>query len=163
MPNDAQNNILITRDGQACLGDFGITGSFPCFNIWVYELTSLRYMAPECLSLELGRRQPSRCSKESDVYSLAMTSFSVRSSGVNHPSPQYNHPLTIRSSRVYCHMTAVTTTRSTVMSKTVHGRPAQQTRVRPNGCRTPYGMRSQLLGTKYQNSGANHLSCTGRS
>ena len=47
MPNNAQNNILVTRDGQACVGEFGITGAF--WGVWVSacELTTLRYMAPE--------------------------------------------------------------------------------------------------------------------
>jgi len=37
-----------------------------------------RYMAPELLSLGLGKEY--RVSKESDVYSLAMTAFQVHSS-----------------------------------------------------------------------------------
>jgi len=87
MPNNAQNNVLITPDGQACLGEFGIIGSFPCFRTRVYELTTLRYMAPECFSLQFGDQEPNRRSEKSDVYSLAMTSFSVRFSGVNRPPP----------------------------------------------------------------------------
>jgi len=87
MTDNAQNTILITQDGQACLGEFGITISFPCFWTQVYELSTLRYMAPECLSLKLRDWDPSGHSKEGDVYSLAMTSFSVCFSSVNHPPP----------------------------------------------------------------------------
>ena len=50
----------------------------PCY--W-YRLGSLRYTAPEHL---WGRTDPS---KMGDVYSLAMVSFEVRSSVVNHPEP----------------------------------------------------------------------------
>jgi len=87
MPDNAQNNILITQDGQACLGEFGIIGSFPRFGMKAYELATLRYMAPECFSWDVGGQKPNRHSKKSDVYSLAMSSFSVRSPGVNHTPP----------------------------------------------------------------------------
>jgi len=137
MPDNTQNNILITQDGRACLGEFGITGSFECFEFEVYELTTLRYMAPECLLF--GSEEPSKHSIEGDVYSFAMTSFSVRSYSANYPPPKYNPPLMVRSSRVYCHMTAATTTRSTRMSKAVCGRPAQRTQVGINGCGTLLG------------------------
>ena len=160
MPDNAQNNILITRDGQACLGEFGITGSFPFFEFTVYELPTLRYMAPECFSSQSWRQEPRKDLRASDIYSFAMTSFSVRSSGVNHPPPKHNLPLTIRSSRVCCHMMAVTTTRSAMMLKAVCGHPAQRTRVRPNGCRATYGTQSQLVGTRNRNNDADSLLCT---
>ena len=84
MTNNVQNNILVARGGQACLGDFGITGAFPRFSSSGYGLRTLRYMAPEWFfGGDLGTSVPS---KESDVYSLAMTSFSVRSSVVDHPA-----------------------------------------------------------------------------
>ena len=138
--HNAQNNILITRDGRACLGEFGITGSFPCFQIRVYELTTLRYMAPECFSLRFWDEGPSKHLSGSDVYSFVMTSFSVRSSGVNHPPLEYNNPpLMIRSSRVYCHTMAMITISSARMSNTVCGHPAQRAQVRIDGCRTPFG------------------------
>jgi len=88
MPNNAQNNILITQDGQACLGEFGIAGAFQRFDFYTYELGTLRYIAPECLlSLESPRSpKTTRTSQEGDVYSLAMTSFSVRSAIVVHPT-----------------------------------------------------------------------------
>jgi serine/threonine protein kinase len=67
-------NILITRDGQACLGDFGIAGAFKDFAYHDNKLETLRYMAPERL---LGAPAMNGPSRESDVYSLAMTSFKV--------------------------------------------------------------------------------------
>ena len=85
MSDNAQNNILITQDGQACLGEFGITGTFACFQFRVYELTNLRYMAPECFVMKFWDEKPSKHLRGSDVYSFVMTSFSVRSSSVNRP------------------------------------------------------------------------------
>ena len=79
MLDNSQNNILITQDSQACLGDFGITGSFACFEFMVYEITTLQYMAPECFSSLLWVEEPRKRLSGSDVYSFAMTSFSVRS------------------------------------------------------------------------------------
>ena len=83
--DNTQNNILITGDGQACLGDFGIAVSFWTTEPYVCDLEHIRYMAPERFYmrshdavLETGSAE-----KESDVYSLAVTSFSVRSSLVN--------------------------------------------------------------------------------
>jgi hypothetical protein len=46
-------------------------------------------MAPERL---LGGPTINNPSKQSDVYSLAMTSFEVRSSAVSHPATRYNRP-----------------------------------------------------------------------
>jgi len=78
---DAQpkNNILITRDGQACIGEFGITGAF--WGVWATacELGTLRYMAPERFPLKASDNlRTGGASTESDVYSLVMASFSVR-------------------------------------------------------------------------------------
>ena len=86
MAVDSQNNILITQDGQACLGDFGITGAFERFFADMCGADAVRYMAPECV-LATGTYidKENMPSKESDVYSLALTSFVVRSSIVNHP------------------------------------------------------------------------------
>jgi hypothetical protein len=75
-----QGNILITRDGQARLGDFGIAGAFRGLT-YDRKFETLRYMAPEHLSGEPMINGPS---KVSDIYSLAMVSFEVRSSAVNH-------------------------------------------------------------------------------
>jgi len=72
-----QGNILITRDGNACLGDFGITTA----RRWLpmFKLGTIRYMAPERLG---SGDRANLASKESDVYSFAMTSFTVRSTSV---------------------------------------------------------------------------------
>ena len=84
MADNPQNNVLITRDGQACLGDFGIAGAFRVLYVSACDLETLRYMAPERhpagAPTHLEMTGPS---KESDVYSLALTSFSVSSSVVN--------------------------------------------------------------------------------
>jgi len=76
-----QNNILITPDGNACLGDFGITNKIAGLSPRMFKLRTARYMAPERfhrITLETNGINPA--SKESDVYSLAMTSFTVCSS-----------------------------------------------------------------------------------
>ena len=88
MPENTQNNILITEDGQPCLGEFGITGSFQSLHFYAYELETLRYMAPESFLFPDSPNYPKSTglSKESDVYSVAMTSFTVCSSVVNHPA-----------------------------------------------------------------------------
>jgi len=77
----------VTQDGQACLGDFAIAGMFTAnvFSFKHYQPETLRYIAPERTfdgfsSLMLGP------TKESDVYSLAMTSFSVCACFGNHPT-----------------------------------------------------------------------------
>ena len=75
-----QKNIFITQDGQACLAEFGIMGAFPALYFRAYRLGSLRYTPPERFSSDGWERDPNRHSREGDVYSLAMTSFSVRSS-----------------------------------------------------------------------------------
>ena len=81
-----QRNILVTREGQACLGDFGIAGTFSRLMSDAYKLETLRYMAPERAPEVLYDPEmiegPSRAS---DVYSLAMTSFRVCSFAVCHP------------------------------------------------------------------------------
>jgi len=80
----AQNNILVTRDGQACLGDFAIV--MPSEHIYQFHhQETLRYMAPECIVHDWGTFVVHRPSKKSDVYSLAMTSFSVCAFG-NRPA-----------------------------------------------------------------------------
>ena len=87
MADNSQNNILITQDGQACLTDFGITGAFGRFFVDDYETETIRYMAPECVSMvgvHLGSGNGP--SKLSDIYSLAVVSFSVCSSIVNYPA-----------------------------------------------------------------------------
>jgi len=72
-----QSNILITQDGQACLGDFAIAGAFVRPYMY-YRSETLRYMAPERFSARGTPLLVDGSSKESDVYSVAMISFSVR-------------------------------------------------------------------------------------
>ena len=90
-----QNNILVTQDGQACLGDFGIAGAFG--DLWYdnLKLGTVRYMAPEQFLGDYILSGPIRSpSKESDVYSLAMTSFAVCSSLITaHPNVDVATPL----------------------------------------------------------------------
>jgi serine/threonine protein kinase len=83
-----QGNILITEGGQACLADFGIAGALRSLSFDRYKLGSLRHMAPERFSGNIsGDIDPLPIlkgpSKESDIYSLAMTSFEVHFSAVN--------------------------------------------------------------------------------
>jgi len=76
-----QDNILITRDDSACLGDFGIASELYNLDYRKFKLRTARYMAPERFfrsSMVTDSINPA--SKESDVYSLAMTSFTVCSS-----------------------------------------------------------------------------------
>jgi len=70
---------LITQDGQACLGDFAITATFARLYTF-YQQETLRYTAPERIAYSLVAVVPDEHSKEGDVYSVAMTSFSVRTS-----------------------------------------------------------------------------------
>jgi len=81
----SQGNILVTDDGTACLGDFGITGIVTDPTIVVPgSLTSkpgfVRYAAPELLVPSKFGLANSNPSKESDVYALAMTAYEVPSS-----------------------------------------------------------------------------------
>lgn len=69
-----KGNILITQDGRACLGDFGIVGAFGDLSFPRFKLATARYMALE--RLDFFKASPS---KKSDIHSLAMTSFTVRS------------------------------------------------------------------------------------
>ena len=85
-----QNNILITQDGQACIADFGFSDMFSLY-LSLCKLETLRFTAPERLSKPFPSDLDSPASlrlyspsEKGDIYSIAMTSFSVRSSTVNH-------------------------------------------------------------------------------
>jgi serine/threonine protein kinase len=134
----AQSNILITQDSQACLGDFGIGRKHVHGMQYDRGSGHLRYMPPEQFGCPVYMCEiKGGPSKEGDVYSLAMTSFEVRSSGMNHPTARYHYPITIRSSQGYYHtMTAMRVIRSTVLQP-INDHPAQRTE---DGCRTPFGM-----------------------
>ena len=70
-----QSNILITQAGQACLADFEIALLFPSYRDYNLPHGAVCYMSPEWLTGD-GKR----ISKAHDIYSLSMTSFTVRSS-----------------------------------------------------------------------------------
>lgn len=76
-------NILVDGGGNACLGDVGITGIItdPAVVEPGSTTTSkpgvVRYMSPELLNPTQFNLQNSNPTKESDVYSLAMTAYEV--------------------------------------------------------------------------------------
>lgn len=82
----SQGNILISDDGTACLGDFGITNIITDAAILGPDFEGillpdvLRYTAPELLNSSQLRRPNSSPTKESDVYSFVMTAYEVPSS-----------------------------------------------------------------------------------
>jgi len=78
-----QDNTLITRDGNACLGDFGITNVLANVHRRMFKLKTARYMAPERFDSD---NDIYYASKESDIYSLAMTSFTVSPSSAKKQS-----------------------------------------------------------------------------
>jgi serine/threonine protein kinase len=131
-----QSNILITQDGQACLGDFGITGVFLSSVSW-YKLESLQYMAPERFS---SWDRINSSSKESDVYSLAVTSFKVCFSAVDCPIIWSDHPIMIRFSQGYHHMVTVINARWLLILDAANDHLVQHTQIRTNGCRTMFGI-----------------------
>ena len=132
-----QGNILITPSGNACLGDFGIMDGFS--TLWHYRFRqgTVRYIAPERLDFD----NIDSASKKSDVYSLAMTSFTVRSFSIGKLSDtQCNDPITIRSSQEYCHMMGPTTTALSLPTLDMGNDPSVQViKMRTNGCGTKYG------------------------
>ena len=83
-----KGNILVTRDGRACLGDFGIVAAFGDLSFPRFKLGTARYMALE--RLNLSNAPPSA---KSDIYSLAMTSFTVRSPFSCKPNQAVTQPL----------------------------------------------------------------------
>lgn len=80
-----QGNILITEGGTARIGDFGITGIITDPTVVEPRCTTgsrspglVRYMAPELLNPSQFNLANGNPSKESDIYSFAMTAFEVR-------------------------------------------------------------------------------------
>ena len=73
---------MIDEKGVARLGDFGITGVITDPTVFEPGYTTskpgvVRYMAPELLNPAQFHLQNSNPTKESDVYSLAMTAYEV--------------------------------------------------------------------------------------
>ncbi|KAF9649102.1 kinase-like protein [Thelephora ganbajun] len=87
----APGNILITQDGRVCLGDFGISGGFSDLSFTRFKLGTARYVAPE--RLDSLNSPPS---KQSDVYSLAMTSFTVLTRVLPYGGVRDHHSLVVR-------------------------------------------------------------------
>ncbi|KAF9643697.1 kinase-like protein [Thelephora ganbajun] len=87
----APGNILITQDGRACLGDFGILGGFGDLSFTRFKLGTARYVALEQVSL-----LKSSPSKKSDVYSLAVTSFTVLTGVVPYDGVRGHYSLKLR-------------------------------------------------------------------
>lgn len=90
----AQPNILINNDKNAVLCDFGLASitadAESAHASTVNSAGSIRWMAPERLSIFDGNSEPthpSRVTKESDMYSLAMVVVEVRPP----PSPDHLH------------------------------------------------------------------------
>ena len=84
-----QGNILISDGGVACLGDFGITGVTGDLEITephtpVFDPGFSRYTAPELLNPSQFSLANSNPSKESDIYSLAMTTYEASSPHIVH-------------------------------------------------------------------------------
>ncbi|KAF9649106.1 kinase-like protein [Thelephora ganbajun] len=87
----APGNVLITRDGRACVGDFGVLDGFKDLSFTRFKLGTARYMAPE-----QANPLSSSPSQESDVYSLAMTSFTVLTGVLPYDGVHDHHPLMVR-------------------------------------------------------------------
>jgi len=104
-PRRIQGNILITEEGNARLGDYGITGVItdptvvePGSTTTSKAGTVVRYMAPELLNPSQFSLTNSNPSKESDVFSFAMTTYEV-SSRCTACTRNLHHRLPTRSSQ----------------------------------------------------------------
>ena len=78
-----QGNILITEEGDACLGDFGVAAILTDPSVVERDSTTtakkgaVHYMSPELLNPPRFGLERSNHSKESDVFSFAMTTYEV--------------------------------------------------------------------------------------
>ena len=87
-----QENILINEEGKACLGDFGITAAITeptaaqqsNTNMSTSKPGVVRYMAPELLNPPQFGLARSNYSKETDVFSFAMTTYQVLALFLSH-------------------------------------------------------------------------------
>ena len=95
-----QESILITEEGNARVGDFGIRAITTVVSRGISTTSKpgvIRYLAPELLIT-----QHSDPSKESDIYSFAMTAYEVFSSYYLVVCITNEHFPMTRSSRGYC-------------------------------------------------------------
>ena len=132
IPRSIQGNIMITKEGNARLGDFGITGIITDPTVVEQDRVttsgSTRYMAPELLDPELFGLKHSNPSKESDVHSFAMTAYEVFFPHlVARIANRYLLP-TIRSSRETCRMAHGRRALPPLISHPANDRLAQETR-----------------------------------
>ena len=100
---------MITGEGVARIGDFGITAIITDPTVverstaTTSKLGITRYMAPELLNPQAFGLTHSNPSKESDVYSFGMTTYEVFSCLVARITDERLLPMA-RSSRETCHM-----------------------------------------------------------
>ena len=97
-------------------------------------------MAPERMADGNVGPKVLKPSKESDIYSLAMMSFSVRTSFGMHTDIRYDHLVTIRSSQGYCHIEGEVRRMRSPIFAPVNDHPVRQTQTRVDGCGTLFGM-----------------------
>ena len=96
---------------------------------------AVRYMAPELLNPSQFDLANSNPSKESDVYSLAMTAYEVRLSHSAY-GHHWHHRLAVRYSRGSYRTETIGVVSSPSKLWPAIGQPVQQT---PDGCGTKYG------------------------
>jgi serine/threonine protein kinase len=80
-----KENILINRDGHACLADFSLATTISdqqTFLSSCIEGGTTRWMSPELLAPDMFGLKKSRPTKESDCYALGMTIYEILSGQV---------------------------------------------------------------------------------
>ena len=96
---DLEANILIDRDGHACITDFGLLTIIPDQASFVSTITrteggTLRWMSPELLDPESFGLKDGFHTKESDCYALGMVIYEVLSGQA--PFSEYKNTVVIR-------------------------------------------------------------------
>ena len=155
---------MINEDGDARLGDFGVTGIIT--DPTVVERDSMttskpgdtRYMAPELLDPHQFGFKQSNPSKESDVFSFAMTAYEVSISS-NLMARVINSRLSpiIRSSRGTCRMVYGWIASPPLISYLATGLLAPETQRPISGYLTRSGRPSCAVGTRNHASGCPHI------
>ena len=127
-----QGNILIDKNGIARLGDFGITGVITDPTVIDPGRTTssqpgvVRYMAPELLNPTQFHLQNGNPTKESDVFSFAMTTYEV--SSLYATCGHYLHRMFLtRSLLRYYRMGLLGMVSSSFTSSLAIGHPGQRT------------------------------------